>query len=79
MSRPVKRSLTIAGHRTSISLEPEFWEALQEVAAIEGETVAGLVRRIDRSRGDRTEPSGLSGAIRVHLLAHFRGREQSRA
>ena len=73
--RPIKRSLTIAGHRTSISLEPEFWEALAEVAAAEQVTVAALVARIDEARagaGD-ADAGGLSGAVRVYVLRHYRG------
>ena len=72
--RPIKRSLTIAGHRTSISLEPEFWEALAEVAAAEQLTVAALVARIDEARaaaGD-VDAGGLSGAVRVYVLGHYR-------
>jgi predicted DNA-binding ribbon-helix-helix protein len=70
MSRPVKRSFTIAGHRTSVSLEGPFWEALKAVAAEEQLALAALVRRIDASRGGMS----LSGAIRVHLLEHYRRR-----
>jgi predicted DNA-binding ribbon-helix-helix protein len=69
MKRPQKRSLVIRGHRTSISLEEPFWLALKEVADAEGLTVGALVERIDLDRG----ATGLSSAIRVHLLAHFRG------
>lgn len=71
--RPVKRSLTIAGHRTSISLEPEFWDALAEVAATEGATVAALVARIDEARPDAgdDDAGGLSGAVRVYVLKYF--------
>ena len=84
MSRPVKRSFTLDGHRTSISLEATFWDALQEIAGAEGIALAALVQRIDRARaksgadvtpttdGRSTSDIGLSGAIRVHLLAHFR-------
>ncbi len=61
----LKRSLTIAGHRTSLSLEPEFWEALQQAAAARGLSVAALVNEIDQARGDRN----LSSAVRVWLLA----------
>jgi predicted DNA-binding ribbon-helix-helix protein len=61
----LKRSLTIAGHRTSLSLEPEFWEALQQAAAARELSVAALVNEIDQSRGDRN----LSSAVRVWLLA----------
>jgi predicted DNA-binding ribbon-helix-helix protein len=59
-----KRSLTIAGHRTSLSLEPEFWQALQDAAQSERKTVAGLVGEVDRTRG----PRNLSSAVRVWLF-----------
>jgi len=64
MSKDLKRSLTIAGHRTSLSLEPEFWQALQDVARSEKKTVAALVGEVDRTRGTRN----LSSAIRVWLF-----------
>ena len=60
-----KRSLTIAGHRTSVSLEPEFWDALNRLAEARGISAQGLVAEIDR---DRTG-GNLSSAIRVHVLA----------
>ncbi len=66
--RPVKRSLTIAGHRTSISLEEAFWTALQDVARKHGKPVASLIFQIDAKRGK----TNLSSAIRVFLLEHFR-------
>ena len=72
--RPIKRSLTIAGHRTSISLEPPFWLALKEVAAAEGVTVTGLVARIDAEGSSAADASGLSSRVRIHILRHFRGR-----
>jgi predicted DNA-binding ribbon-helix-helix protein len=65
MTKDLKRSLTIAGHRTSLSLEPEFWQALQEAARTEKRTLATLVGEIDQSRGTRN----LSSAIRVWLFA----------
>lgn len=68
VSRPVKRSFAIRGHRTSISLEAAFWEALKEVAAREGATLAGLVARIDETRG----AAGLSSAVRLYVLDHYR-------
>jgi predicted DNA-binding ribbon-helix-helix protein len=68
MSRPVKRSFTIGGHRTSISLETPFWEALKAAAGEEGIPVAKLIARIDGSRG----ASGLSSAVRVWLLERYR-------
>ena len=64
-----KRSVTIRGHRTSVSLEAAFWEALRETAASENKTVAALVAEIDALRG--SEP--LSSAIRVRLLERYRG------
>lgn len=71
MPRPVKRSFSIAGHRTSISLEAPFWEALRQAADEKGATVAGLVAAIDKQRG----ASGLSSAVRVWVLDYFRTRQ----
>lgn len=68
MSRPVKRSFSIAGHRTSISLEAPFWAALKDAAAREQVPVAQLVARID---GDRNGAS-LSSAVRIWLLGYYR-------
>ena len=64
MAKDLKHSLTIAGHRTSLSLEPEFWTVLQEAAARRNLTIAGLVSEIDRDRAGRN----LSSAIRVWIL-----------
>lgn len=61
---PVKRSVTVAGHRTSLSLEPEFWESLKRIAQREGRTVSGLIGEIDAARGQRN----LSSAVRVVVL-----------
>lgn len=68
MSRPVKRSFAIRGHRTSISLESAFWDALREAAAREGISLAALVSRIDETRGS----AGLSSAVRIWILGYFR-------
>ena len=59
-----KRSLTIAGHRTSIALEPEFWDGLQRLAAERDVRLAQLIEDIDRSR----ETANLSSALRVAVL-----------
>ena len=78
MARPRnKRSLTIARHRTSISLEDEFWQALSEIASEEGKSVAGLVGEIDKGRGEagRAEAS-LSAAIRLYVLERVKGRRE---
>ena len=64
-----KRSVMIAGHRTSVSLEAEFWEALQEIARGRGHSVQALIGAIDSGRGERN----LSSAIRVYVLSAFRG------
>ena len=69
-SRPVKRSFSIRGHRTSISLEAAFWEALVEIAAERALPLAQLVGAIDAARGD----AGLSGAVRIFILDHYRKR-----
>lgn len=63
-----KRSLSIAGHRTSISLEAPFWEALKEIAASEDRPIAALVADVDSGRGELN----LSSALRLHALAHYR-------
>lgn len=64
MPGELKRSLSIAGHRTSLSLETEFWDALTAAAKARGTSVAKLVGEIDQTRGSRN----LSSAIRVWLL-----------
>lgn len=65
---PVKRSVTIAGHPTSISLEPVFWDMLRAAAEGEGASVNALVARIDAERLESGTPSGLAGAVRVWLV-----------
>jgi len=69
-TRPLKRSFAIKGHRTSISMEAPFWEALQQAAALDSSTLSGLVASIDATRGD----AGLSSAVRVWILDYFRKR-----
>ncbi|QIQ87348.1 ribbon-helix-helix domain-containing protein [Erythrobacter sp.] len=66
---PVKRSVAIAGHKTSISLEPVFWEMLRAAAEEEGLAVSALVARIDAERIRAETPPGLASAIRVWLVA----------
>lgn len=70
--RPEKRSFSIQGHRTSISLESAFWDALKEAAAEDGMTLAGLINSIDKTRGE----AGLSSAVRVWLLERLKARAQ---
>jgi len=68
-TRPVKHSVTLKGHRTSISLEPEFWNAFREIARIRNIPLNALTAEIDAARGiDR----GLASAIRVYVLEWHR-------
>ena len=69
MPRPAKHSFTIRGHRTSISLEAQFWDALREIAAQRGISIGALVAEIDAARSDDT---GLSTLLRLHILEHYR-------
>ena len=62
--RPVKRSLTLRGHRTSVSLEDLFWNEFKRIAEEDGETINGLAARIDEARGD----IGLASAMRLFVL-----------
>lgn len=71
MPAEIKRSVTISGHRTSISLERPFWDALKEIACSEDVSVNELVRRIDEGRDSE---GNLSGAVRVYILAHFKNK-----
>ena len=66
----VKRSVSIAGHRTSISLEEPFWLSLREIAERDKLSIQALIGRIDAERGEQN----LSSAIRVFVLADLRGR-----
>ena len=67
-----KRSFAIAGHRTSVALEPEFWAALDGAAHDERSPLATLVARIDETRGERP----LASALRVYSLMRALGRAQ---
>ncbi|MBT0668770.1 ribbon-helix-helix domain-containing protein [Novosphingobium profundi] len=68
---PVKRSVEIAGHKTSISLEPVFWDALVSAAEEERLPINALVARIDLERAQAPAPPGLASAIRVWLMLRF--------
>jgi predicted DNA-binding ribbon-helix-helix protein len=65
---PVKRSVTIAGHETSISLEPLFWQALERAALELGMPVNALVARIDAARIEAERPPNLTSALRQWLF-----------
>lgn len=65
----VKRSIVIAGHKTSVSLEDAFWDALKEIAGHRRLTLSDLVATIDSGRNQ----GNLSSAIRLFVLDHYRG------
>ena len=69
--RPVKRSLTLKGHRTSVSLEDDFWRAFQDIAREEGLALNALAARIDAERDFET---GLATAIRLFVLRNLKAR-----
>jgi len=70
MTDPVeKRSVTIRGHRTSVSLEAPFWDALKEIAAAEGRSLGSLIAEVDEAAD-----GNLSSALRLHVLAWLRRR-----
>lgn len=71
---PVKRSITIAGHQTSITLEPLFWELLRTAAEKQGLPINALVAQIDVQRLDAEEPPGLATAIRLWLTHDLLGK-----
>jgi predicted DNA-binding ribbon-helix-helix protein len=68
---PVKRSVEIAGHKTSISLEPLFWDLLRRAAEQEAVPLNALIARIDAERIAAPLPPGLAGAVRLWLAARL--------
>jgi predicted DNA-binding ribbon-helix-helix protein len=70
MSRPIKRSLTLRGHRTSVSLEDDFWRAFRDIAEEKNIPISALAAQID---AERDLDAGLATAIRLYVLAYFRG------
>lgn len=69
MRGPEKHSLTLRGHRTSVSLEEEFWQAFREIADQRGIGLNQLAIEVDEGR---TEDIGLASAIRLFVLRHYR-------
>ena len=72
MSAIRKRSVIVAGHKTSVSLEEPFWEELATIAAARGQSVSGLIGEIDRTRN-----GNLSSALRLLVLDDLRRRTES--
>ena len=73
-ARPIKRSLTLRGHRTSVSLEDPFWKAFKEIADASGKPINVLAAQIDETRG---VDSGLASAIRVYVFEYFKTKTNS--
>ncbi len=73
-TRPAKRSLTLHGHRTSVSLEPAFWDAFRDIAAERGIPLNQLAAAIDDAR---RSDEGLASAIRLFVLDHYRSATRS--
>lgn len=67
---PTKRSITIAGHETSITLEPLFWVSLEEAARARGLPLSALVARIDALRVEASDPPNLASALRSWTLSN---------
>ncbi|MFT6169305.1 MAG: putative DNA-binding ribbon-helix-helix protein [Celeribacter sp.] len=76
IGRPVKRSLTLHGHRTSVSLEDPFWNAFRVIAVETGKPINVLATEIDNLRGVE---SGLASAIRVYVLGYYQTKAQDGA
>ena len=76
VGRPVKRSLTLHGHRTSVSLEDPFWQAFRDIALETGKPINVLAAEIDKMRGVE---SGLASAIRVYILGYYQTKAQDGA
>jgi predicted DNA-binding ribbon-helix-helix protein len=73
MGAIVKRSVSIAGHPTSVSLEQEFWDALKDIAKSHGQSVQDLVSTVDKIRD-----GGLSSALRVYVLQSMQNNQRPR-
>lgn len=70
-ARPAKHSLTLNGHRSSVSLEADFWQEFCAIAQTRGQSINGLAAEIDAARGNR---AGLASAIRVFVLQDLKRR-----
>ncbi len=68
-------SVTLHGHRTSVSLEKEFWVVLKQAAEQKGLSVAALIQNIDDERLNAGLPSGLSSALRIYLLQYLQNQK----
>lgn len=69
-----RHSVRINGHRTSISIEDEFWQELSRMARTRGQSTAALIAEIDRARAEVSAPSNLSSELRLYVLRMLRER-----
>ena len=76
VAKLVKRSVSLAGHRTSLALEPEFWRVLEAMAAARTLSLAGLIAGIDSTRSAQPLASACRLAALAHALGESRGRDQ---
>lgn len=76
MTRPQKHSLTIRGHRTSVSLEPQFWQAFRKIAQQQTRGINNLATEIDENRGT---DCGLATAIRLFILEWYQAQSADAA
>jgi predicted DNA-binding ribbon-helix-helix protein len=77
MPGQIKTSVTLAGHRTSITLEKPFLDSLKDIAIEQKISLNDLVTQIDKSRLATTPPTGLSSAIRLFVLEHYKNKSYS--
>ncbi len=73
--RTKKYSLTLAGHRTSVSMEEPFWEALKDISKRKQQSITAIASHIDRNRSDLP----LSSAIRIYVLEYYRFRNDEKS
>jgi predicted DNA-binding ribbon-helix-helix protein len=66
------RNVTVGNKRTSMRLEPQMWDAIEQIAVREGVTINNLCTQIDKRRADRSSPVGLTSATRVFIISYFR-------
>ena len=67
--KSIKRSVTVAGHRTSVTLEGAFWDSLKEIADVRNQSINMLIAEIDKQ-----QPENLSSAIRVFILGYYKAK-----
>lgn len=70
----IKRSIVLNGHKTSVSLEEEFFDGLKEIAALHEKPISDLVTEIDRQR----QTGNLSSALRLFVLSHYQNQKESK-